>query len=88
MRYCSLPSNNYVSFQGEDDAGRSDGNNKIIFGPLESIQPMSNSTMTCHYEYLDPIITITKLRREMELSHWGSNLAVEEHYSLRHDGAR
>jgi hypothetical protein len=62
--------------------------NTIVYGPLNDIPPLSTSPCNFHYEYKDPIITITSLKREMEVSHWGANLAVEEYYALRHDGAK
>jgi oligosaccharyltransferase complex subunit alpha (ribophorin I) len=43
---------------------------------------------TCHFENSKPLITVTELQRDIEISHWGMNLAVEEHYALRNDGAR
>lgn len=39
-----------------------------------------------HYENNAPILTIPTLTRLFEVSHWG-NLAVEDHVSMRHDGA-
>lgn len=35
-----------------------------------------------------PLLTVTHLQRELWLSHWGSNVAAEEHYYVRHDGAQ
>lgn len=52
------------------------------------MEPLSFGVATCHFENLQPILTVPSLRRDIEVSHWGKNLAVEEHYSLRNDGAR
>ena len=62
--------------------------NKIVYGTFNDIKPLSLSSATFHYEYLPPILTVTSLRREIEISHWGNNLAVEEHYALTHHGAK
>ena len=62
--------------------------NKIVYGPYSNVQPRSFELATAHFENLHPLITITDLRRDIEVSHWGKNLAVEEHYALRNDGAR
>lgn len=34
------------------------------------------------------MLTITELKRELQVSHWGGSLMVTEDYALRHDGAR
>lgn len=41
-----------------------------------------------HYEYGSPILTVTQLKREVEISHWAANLAVTEDYALTHNGAK
>jgi oligosaccharyltransferase complex subunit alpha (ribophorin I) len=62
--------------------------NKVIYGPYENVQPYSFDVATCHFENSKPLLTVPNLRRDIEVSHWGKNLAVEEHYTLRNDGAR
>jgi oligosaccharyltransferase complex subunit alpha (ribophorin I) len=63
-------------------------NNKVIYGPYENVSPQSFELATCHFENSKPLLTVTSLERDIEVSHWGKNLAVEEHYALRNDGAR
>lgn len=43
--------------------------------------------MKIHYENNSPFLTITKLLRVIEVSHWG-NIAVEEYIDIRHTGAK
>ena len=43
--------------------------------------------MTVRYEFTKPILTCTSLERDIELSHWGGNLATEERYTLHNNGA-
>lgn len=43
--------------------------------------------MTVRYEFNKPLLVCTVLERDVEVSHWGGNLATEERYWLRHDGA-
>lgn len=62
--------------------------NKVIYGIFNDIKPLSISPGNFHYEYQLPILTVTKLVRELEISHWVAILAVEEHYALKHDGAQ
>lgn len=39
------------------------------------------------YEFTKPIIHTTLLERDVEISHWGGNLAIEERYWLTNKGA-
>lgn len=39
------------------------------------------------YEFTRPILACSVLERDIEVSHWGGNLATEERYWLRNDGA-
>lgn len=87
--FIRFPSPNIVSFVGgEPNHTGQKTQNKITYGSFNDIKPLSHNTGTFHYEYQPPIITIKTLKRELELSHWGNNLAVEEHYSVTHDGAK
>lgn len=38
------------------------------------------------YEYKDPVLTATSLKRSAEISHWGSNLNIQDEIKLRNDG--
>lgn len=62
--------------------------NKVTYGPFTDVQPLAFELSTLHYENGKPMLTITELVRDLEVSHWGNNLAVEEHYALRNDGAK
>jgi oligosaccharyltransferase complex subunit alpha (ribophorin I) len=83
--YIRFPTENIVTLIGGEGKH---AKNTIVYGPLDNVSPLSIKPCSFHYEYKDPIITITSLKREMEISHWGANLAIEEHYALRHDGAK
>ena len=43
--------------------------------------------MRVHFENNNPFLTVTRLERVIELSHWG-NIAVEETFDVRHSGAK
>lgn len=62
--------------------------NKIVYGPYQNVLAGSFEIASAHFENPKSMITITDLRRDIEVSHWGNNLAVEEHYALRNDGAK
>lgn len=58
----------------------------ITFGSYSDIKPFSHSPLYVHYENHSPFITVTKMVKTYEVSHWG-NLAVEQALDVRHDGA-
>ena len=43
--------------------------------------------MAVRYEFTKPLLACTLLERDLEISHWGANLATEERYWLRNDAA-
>jgi len=59
----------------------------IQYGVYKSVPPFSFSPSSIHFENNRPFVTITKFLRLIEISHWG-NVAVEDHISIRVDGAR
>lgn len=62
------------------------GDGTITYGPYENIQPYTEDKLTVHYENNSPFLTVTELKRNIEVSHWG-NIAIEEDISLLHTGA-
>jgi len=58
----------------------------ITYGPYENVDPFKQSELTVHYENNTPFLTVTRMTRVIELSHWG-NIAVEETFDLIHSGA-
>lgn len=84
----SFPTTNIVTFKGgEPHHQGQQTQNSIVYGPFSDISPLSASACNFHYEYKSPIITITDLKRHVQVSHWGGKLSVEENYAIRHDGA-
>jgi len=59
----------------------------IAYGPYENIKPLSFSAQRIHYENNSPFLTVRKLVKTIEISHWG-NVAVEEDYVIEHTGAK
>lgn len=62
----------------------------FTYGPYDSSKVPAGTThpVTVRYEYTKPILISSVLERDIEVSHWGGNLATEERYWLRNDGAR
>jgi len=80
-----LASRNVESFTKLKPFSQSD--TTIAFGPYENIGPLSYSECVVHYENNSPFLTVTRMERTIEVSHWG-NVAVEEHIDLLHTGAK
>ncbi|KAL0477575.1 oligosaccharide transferase subunit 1 [Acrasis kona] len=59
----------------------------ISYGPYAEQTPFTNSPFKIHFVNNKPFVVVTSVERIVEVSHWG-NLAIEEHYDLRHDGAK
>lgn len=52
------------------------------------IPPGTTYPIQVRYEFTKPILACSLLERDIEVSHWGGNLATEERYWLRNDAAR
>ncbi|CAG8561829.1 9463_t:CDS:2 [Paraglomus brasilianum] len=61
---------------------------QITYGFFNNTQAYIHEPLSIHYPYQKAILRIKSLRRELEVSHWGGNLAVEETFDLINDGAR
>ncbi|KAK7066455.1 proteasome regulatory particle base subunit [Halocaridina rubra] len=59
----------------------------VTYGPYEGVQGFSVDPMSIHYENNAPFLTVSRLERVVEVSHWG-NIAVEETIDVLHTGAK
>lgn len=80
----SLPSRNIESYTKFKPVSQSDS--FITYGPYEKLSPFSYEELNIHFENNNKFLTVTRLERNIEISHWG-NIAVEEHIDLLHTGA-
>lgn len=62
----------------------------LTYGPYGEIPPTTTDTpkVQVHYEFTTPITYVERLERDIEVSHWGSNLAIEERYKLTNHAAK
>jgi oligosaccharyltransferase complex subunit alpha (ribophorin I) len=66
----------------------------LVYGPFHNIPESMNTkfqeskqkTLSIHYEYDQPILTVASLQRSAEISHWGANLNIHDELVLRNDG--
>lgn len=79
-----LSSRNVESYTQFKPATQSDST--ITYGPYDNVAAFSTEPMVVHFENYTPFMTVTKLERVIEVSHWG-NIAVEETIDIVHSGA-
>ncbi|KAH9918214.1 oligosaccharyl transferase alpha subunit [Epithele typhae] len=68
----------------------------ITYGPFHDIPPSATSGFqeksqkpyTVHYAFEYPVLDITKLERSAEISHWGSNLNIQDNIVFYNAGPR
>lgn len=68
----------------------------MTYGPYNNIPVSTNKAflrskqkrITIHYEYGNPILEVTKLERAAEISHWGSNLNIQDNVWLHNAGPK
>ncbi|KAF5274513.1 hypothetical protein FQA39_LY07125 [Lamprigera yunnana] len=65
----------------------SQSDSSIMYGPYSEITPFTIDAMVVHFESTAPFLTVTRLERLIEVSHWG-NIAVEENIDILHTGAK
>ncbi|CAK1601673.1 unnamed protein product [Parnassius mnemosyne] len=59
----------------------------ISYGPYSNIGPFTEKELSIHYKNNSPFLTVTRIERLIEVSHWG-NIAVEETIEIEHTGAK
>jgi len=59
----------------------------FTYGPFDNTPAGAVSAARVRYEYTKPVIHATLLKKDVEISHWGGNLATEERYWLTNKGA-
>lgn len=59
----------------------------IQYGPYPNIAAFSEKELAVHYKNNSPFLTVTRVERLIEVSHWG-NIAVEELIEIEHTGAK
>ncbi|KAI3322041.1 oligosaccharyltransferase alpha subunit [Xylariaceae sp. AK1471] len=60
---------------------------KLTYGPFPEVPAGATSPVKVRYEFNKPVNHVSELERDVEISHWGGNVAFEERYTLFHYGA-
>lgn len=60
---------------------------KLTYGPFDEQPAGAASAAQVRFEFSKPVTHVSRLERDIEVSHWGGNVAFEERYTLVHRGA-
>jgi oligosaccharyltransferase complex subunit alpha (ribophorin I) len=60
---------------------------KFTYGSFGGVPAGAVEPVTVRYEFTKPVIHISKLERDIEVSHWGGNVAFEDRYTLHNHAA-
>ncbi|CAM1506941.1 Fc.00g065820.m01.CDS01 [Cosmosporella sp. VM-42] len=60
---------------------------KLTYGPFDEKPAGAVSMAQVRFEFTKPVTHVAQLERDIEVSHWGGNIAFEERYELYHRGA-
>jgi oligosaccharyltransferase complex subunit alpha (ribophorin I) len=61
----------------------------LTYGPFADTKPGEKGQLLfVRHEFTEPVIHMSKLERDIEVSHWGGNLAIEDRYWMENAGAK
>ncbi|KAK4240783.1 Dolichyl-diphosphooligosaccharide--protein glycosyltransferase subunit 1 [Achaetomium macrosporum] len=60
---------------------------KLTYGPFDEKPAGAVQPVSVRFEFNKPVTHVSRLERDIEVSHWGGNVAFEERYTLHHRGA-
>jgi oligosaccharyltransferase complex subunit alpha (ribophorin I) len=60
---------------------------KFTYGPYGEVPAGAVEPVRVRYEFTKPLIHVSRLERDIEISHWGGNVAFEERYTLHNRAA-
>lgn len=60
---------------------------KFTYGTFGPVPAGATYPVRVRYEFTKPLIHVSRLERDVEVSHWGGNVAFEERYELTNNAA-
>ncbi|PSN64470.1 Ribophorin I [Corynespora cassiicola Philippines] len=81
--YTTLP----ADLNAEKKADPQKQGSTFTYGPYNDVPAGAQQQVSVRYEFTKPLTHATLLERDIEVSHWGGNLATEERYWLTNQGA-
>lgn len=79
----------YTKFPGKGDVKQfpQKQGSKLTYGPFDEKPAGAVGPAKIRFEFTRPVTHIAELDRDIEVSHWGGNIAFEERYELYNRGA-
>jgi oligosaccharyltransferase complex subunit alpha (ribophorin I) len=79
----------YTSITGntEEEVFPQKQGSKLTYGPFGEKPAGAFSAAQVRFEFTKPVTHMSTLERDIEVSHWGGNVAFEERYAMYHRGA-
>ena len=72
--------------KGESESPQKQGS-KFIYGTFGEVPAGATQPVKVRYEFTNPLIHVSRLERDIEVSHWGGNVAFEERYTMHNRAA-
>ncbi|KAI8959614.1 Ribophorin I [Daldinia sp. FL1419] len=82
-----IPEYTKIAGNGETKEFPQKQGSKLVYGPFPEVPAGAVSPVKVRYEFTKPVTHISHLERDIEVSHWGGNVAFEERYTLYNHGA-
>jgi oligosaccharyltransferase complex subunit alpha (ribophorin I) len=83
----NVPEYTIVKGSGAESESPQKQGSKFTYGPFSEVPAGAVEPVSVRYEFTKPLIHISRLERDIEVSHWGGNVAFEERYTLTNRAA-
>ncbi|KAM4055159.1 ribophorin I domain-containing protein [Hirsutella rhossiliensis] len=84
----AVPDYTKIPAKGDKEQHPQKQGSKLTYGPFDQEVPAGAvSPAQVRFEFTKPVTHVSNLDRDIEVSHWGGNVAFEERYTLHHRGA-
>ncbi|CAK7273847.1 dolichyl-diphosphooligosaccharide--protein glycosyltransferase subunit 1 [Sporothrix epigloea] len=77
----------YSKFEGKEKTLVQKQGAKLTYGPFDTLPAGALRPVSARFEFTKPVSHVERLERDIEVSHWGGNVAFEERYHLINRGA-
>ncbi|CAK7267074.1 dolichyl-diphosphooligosaccharide--protein glycosyltransferase subunit 1 [Sporothrix epigloea] len=77
----------YTKFEGGEKSLVQKQGSKLTYGPFDTQPAGALRPVSARFEFTKPVSHVERLERDIEVSHWGGNVAFEERYQLINRGA-
>lgn len=83
----SIPDYTTLEAKGGDPKSPQKQGTKLTYGPFGEKPAGAEAPVSVRFEFTKPVTHVALLERDIEVSHWGGNVAFEERYEVYNRGA-